>query len=407
MRRDREASAAALPPGKTDHLIPDGGVPGLALRLRASGSRTWIFSYRLGTKQRRIALGSATVLGVQEARRRATQLYANVKLGNDPALKKAETKARVAETVGALLPSFLARQKDRLRPRALIEVERHLLIHAKRLHHLPVADLTRRDVATLLSALAEKLSGATANRVRTSLSGFFTWCIREGILDASPVVHTERREEVARTRLLDDDELRDIWATLRADAYGDVMRLLILTGARAREIGGLRWSEVDLTSRWIKLPPTRVKNRREHEIYLSDSALEILQRRPRLTWPDGSPCDLVFGRGKEGFNDWAGSKIDLDARIDRARKAAGTKPIPKWVPHDFRRLISTAMHERLAIPPHIVESVLGHVGHQGGTPGRYNLSVYRAEKADALTRWAALVAEIVKGSKHKIVPLRA
>jgi integrase len=411
MRRD-DVAALALPSGKSDHLIPDGTVPGLALRLRAGGKRTWIFSYRIGRKQRRISLGSATALSVQEARRRATQLYANAKLGHDPAKDKEDARLQAVETVKAKLPLYLARQQDRvrdahLRQSSYVEIERHLLVHAKRLHSKSLAEVTRRDVASLLSALTEKLSGATVNRVQTTLSGFFAWTIREGLIDANPADGTERREEGERTRLISDAELREIWSTLRDDAYGDIMRLLILTGARAREIGGLRWSETDLTTRFIKLKPERTKNKRDHEIFLGDSALDVLRTRSRLTWPDGTPCDLIFGRGRQGFNDWAGSKLDLDRRIDQSRCAAGVdEPMPHWTVHDFRRLISTTMHDRLGILPHVVEAVLGHVGHQGGTPGRYNLALYRAEKTAALTRWAEHVAAIVEGREHKIVAIR-
>jgi integrase len=407
MRRDREALAPTLPAGKSDHLIPDGTVPGLALRLRASGSRTWIFSYRIGSKQRRIALGSATVLGVAEARRRATQLYANVKLGNDPAERKAEAKLRAVETVEAMVPVFLARQKERLRPRSFIGVERHLLTHAKRLHHLPLTNVTRRDVATVLSSLAGELSGATVNRARSSLSSFFAWCIREGLIEANPVVFTERREEADRTRLISDTELHEIWSALRADAYGDIVRLLLLTGARREEIGALRWSEIDFEQSRITLPSARTKNKRPHEIFLNDTALAILRGRSRLTWPDGAPCDLIFGRGRRGFNDWNGAKIDLDRRLDQARQAASVAQMPQWTLHDFRRYLSTTMHDRLAIAPHIVESILGHVGHQGGVAGRYNLATYRAEKAAALTRWSNHIAATIENRCSKIVPLRA
>src|SRR5438045_588074 len=127
MRRDQIATLV-LPAGKTDHLIPDGTVPGLALRLRAGGGRSWVFNSRIGSKQRRMTLGTATVLSVQEARRRATQLYANAKLGNDPARHREEAKAQAADTVKAKLPLFLARQQERmrdghLRQRSYIEIE--------------------------------------------------------------------------------------------------------------------------------------------------------------------------------------------------------------------------------------------------------------------------------------------
>ena len=129
----------------------------------------------------------------------------------------------------------------------------------------------------------------------------------------------------------------------------------------------MRWSEVDLAQALIVLPPARTKTKRVHEIPLSGAALSILQNRPRLTLSDGSLCDHVFGRGVRGFNDWQGSKADLDRQIGNEIKAA-------FVLHDFRRVVSTTMHERLGIDPHIVEAVLGHVGHQRGVPGVYNKS---------------------------------
>jgi hypothetical protein len=80
--------------------------------------------------------------------------------------------------------------------------------------------------------------------------------------------------------------------------------------------------------------------------------------------------------------------------------------MPEWTVHDFRRLVSTTMHERLQVQPHIVEACLGHVGHRGGVAGRYNLALYRGEKAAALTRWADFMLDVVQGPEHKIVPLR-
>jgi integrase len=408
----RDIAALTLPPGKSDALYFDHAIPGLALRLRAGGRKSWVFQYRIGNKQRRLSLGSATALNAHEARKRAALLHAEVKLGGDPAGDKSAARVRANETFASVLPLFLARQNERLRPRAFIEIERHLKVHATRLHHLPLADIARRDVAGVLTSTATRLSNASANRVRTSLSSFFSWSIREGLLDANPAAWTERREEVARNRLLTDDEIREIWAALRDDAYGDIMRLLILSGARREEIGALRWSEVNVEHGLISLAPERTKNHRAHEILLSPPALAVLKSRSRLAWPDGSPCDLVFGRGARGFADWVGSKTDLDGRILAARQAAAkqagadvaeVKPMPAWTPHDFRRLISTTMHDRLGVAPHIVEAILGHVGHQAGTAGRYNLALYRAEKVRALTLWGAHVETIVTGRERRVV----
>jgi integrase len=219
------------------------------------------------------------------------------------------------------------------------------------------------------------------------------------MLEVNPVIGIDRRKEDARKRLIEPDELRTIWAALRDDAYGDIVRLLVLTGARREEIGGLRWNEIEFDRGLIALPETRTKTHREHEIMLSAPAAAILRARPRLTYADGTPCNLVFGRGQRGFSDWVGSKFDLDKRMERK--------LPGWMLHDFRRLVSTTMHEQLQIAPWIVEQVLGHAGHKTGTAARYNLATHRKDKAEALVRWAECVEGIVGERPSKVVTLRA
>lgn len=380
---------AQLPPGKTDHFVWDSDVPGFGLRIRSGGSRGFVFWYRIGARRRKINLGAALALTVAEARRRAGVLHAEVKLGRDPAGEKAVSAAKAAETVGNTLPRFLVRQQTRLRQRAYIEVLRHLEVHASRLHPHPLTGVTRRDVAATLSALESDLSGATVNRVRTSLSSFFMWCTKEGLIDSNPAAFTDRRLEVSRDRVLTEDELRAIWRGLTDNIYSDIVRLLILTGARRDEIGGLRWAEIDLNTATITLPPARTKNKRAHDIPLSPQALAILAGMPRLRLRDGSLSDHAFTRSGRGYLGWSGDKIDLDARIAKA----GSLMQP-WVLHDFRRTISTTMHERLDVDPHIVEAVLGHVGHRGGVAGVYNRSAYEQQKRAALERWAEHVTRI-------------
>jgi integrase len=401
--RERDIAALRLPPGKTDALYFDDDVPGFALRLRAGGSGSWVFQYRVGTKQRRMTFGSIGSITAAKARAQAIKLYAQTKLGRDPVGEKNAATELANETVGAMLPLYLARQKERLRPRALVEVERHLLVHAKRLHGLALAKLARRDVAAVLTAVASVKSGATANRVRASLSGFFAWAIREGLIDANPTAWTERRDEISRSRVLTDSELSEIWAALKGDFYGAIVRLLLLTGARREEIGALRWSEVDLDQALISLPAERVKNKRPHTIPLSEPALAILKAQRPLFMPDGSACDTVFARVSRGFSNWADGKRDLDQRINEARQTDGQAAMPSWVVHDFRRAISTVMHERLGIMPHVVEAALGHVGHRAGVAGVYNKSSYDEQKCIALQKWADHIEMVVSGKRPSTV----
>src|SRR5262249_49837842 len=80
--------------GKRDQIEFDDDVPGFGLRLREGGSRTWIFQYKVGTKQRRLVLGKGTELTAGKARDIARDLHAKVRLGGDPAGEKAEPRVR-------------------------------------------------------------------------------------------------------------------------------------------------------------------------------------------------------------------------------------------------------------------------------------------------------------------------
>ena len=110
------ASQLAPPPGKDDALFWDDAIPGFGVRARASGRRLWIFQYRVGSQQRRMTIGLVSAVSVGDARKVATQLYAKTKLGLDPAGEKIEHQVRAAETFGAAVGLYLARQKTRLRP---------------------------------------------------------------------------------------------------------------------------------------------------------------------------------------------------------------------------------------------------------------------------------------------------
>jgi integrase len=394
--------ALALPPGVKDKVFFDSDLPGFGLRVRATGAKTWMVQYAIAGRTRRIVLGSPAVLDPGKARDTAKDLLARVRLGEDPASEKMKARAKAAETVSVLLPRFLKRQQERLKPRSYAEIGRHLMAHSKPLHALPITSIDRRMIATRLAEIAETSGPAASNRVRTSLSAFLSWAAREGYIDANPAAFTNKAiENGSRERVLTDGELRAIWRALGDDHYGAIGKLLMLTGTRRNEIAELRWSEVDLDAATITLPPARTKNRREHVVPLSEQALAIIAAQEHRTNADGSPRDLIFGWGERGFQDWSGSKADLDEGL------AGK--VSDWILHDFRRSLSTALHERFSVPPHVVEAILGHVGeHKGGVAGVYNKALYLDERRRALERWGEHIEAIVSGrtTKAKVVNLR-
>jgi integrase len=387
--------ALTLPPGVSERTYFDDNLPGFGVRLRAAGSARYVVQYDYGSATRRMTLGAVNALGLGEAREKAKDILAAVRLGQDPASAKIAARTKSVETFGSSLQRYLKHQRTRLKPRSFEEVERHLTQHVKTLHSRAIDIIDRRAIATVLSGIADSRGPVAANRVRSSLSAYFAWLLREGILDANPVINTNKQTEPgARSRVLADHELAVIWRALGDDHYSTIVRLLTLTGARRDEIASLRWSEIELDEAVIRLLAPRTKNKRPHDIPLVPLALDLIKAQPRRQWADGAPRDFIFGRGQGGFADWNKSKVTLDQRI-----AEADERLAPWVLHDLRRTMSTVMHDRLGISPHIVESVLNHVGHQSGVPGTYNRATYAGEKRRALERWAEHLEAVISGKK--------
>ena len=203
-----------LPKGKSEAIVFDEDLAGFGLRIRAGGKRTWIYQFKVGNQHRRMTLGSVMALSPQEARETAGKLHAQVRLGRDPSAEKMDSRARAAETMAAVLPSFLEYQRGRLKPRSLVETERHLKKNARPLHPLQLAKIDRRTIAGRVAAVASEKGGPTANRMRSTLSKFFGWAMQEGLLDSNPVIGTNQQKERSRDRVLSDDELKRIWNAL-------------------------------------------------------------------------------------------------------------------------------------------------------------------------------------------------
>jgi integrase len=343
----KSIAGLALASGKKDQIEFDDAIPGFGLRLREGGSRTWVFQYTRGAKQRRIVIGRESALPLGKARDIAADLHAKVRLGGDPAAEKAANNAAAALTFKAVADRFLMRQKARVRPRSYVEAERYIGQYAKPLHGMPIASIDQRAVAARLSDITDTKGAMSANRMRGALSALFTWAMKEGLATHNPVISTNKHTERSRDRVLADDELAAIWRACRDDDYGQIIKLLMLTGQRLTEISELRWSEIDLDKGLIELPAARTKNKRPHQIPMSSVVIGILEARQK---PEGR--DLVFGYGDRSFGGWSFAKRMLDQRI-----AVAEKPLPPWTTHDLRRTCATRTAE-LGVQPHIVEAVL-------------------------------------------------
>jgi integrase len=236
-----------------------------------------------------------------------------VRLGEDSAAVKAVSKSRASETFKPIADRFLAHKKKSLSPKYYDDMERHLLVDAKPLHGLAVAGIKRRDIAELLSSIRDGHSDSTANHVRASLSGFFTWTMKEGLLGdeaANPVTYTNKTADVKRDRVLLWSELREIWAALLEDEddYSDIVRLLMLSAQRREEIGSLASITFLAVPRHSCRPFTAYRGLRAvtaHKLAPSGRYIAArIHQRPRYALGEGAVSLAAIGRGIASPRAW-------------------------------------------------------------------------------------------------------
>jgi integrase len=369
---------------------------GFDLRLRrASGGRIlrhWIFQYRQHGRTRRMIIGSADAVIPAQALQRVRKLRAEVELGGDPQAKKAERREKDSLTLRSVVSDYLA-QKTGVKEGTLRMLRTYLEgpLYLKPLHGVPLDRISRKDIAARLLAVSKASGAPTAIAFRSALSSLFVWAMRMGLTEHNPVVNSFKPPTPeSRDRVLTDSELAAIWNALEDDDYAKVIKLLVCTGCRRAEVGGMKWTEFrDDMSTW-GLPKERAKNAKEHKLPVTPLMAGIIESIPRR---DG--FDLLFGR-KHGFTGWSIGKRALDKKLD----------LRPWTHHDIRRSVATGM-ANIGVQPHVVEQILNHQsGHKRGPAGIYNRSVYSNEVRAALALWSNHLRALIEGGERKVVPMQ-
>ena len=175
----------------------------------------------------------------------------------------------------------------------------------------------------------------------------------------------------------------------------------------------MRWSELDLAARVWRLPASRVKNARAHEVPLSDAAVEIIQGLPRIgdvkdgyvfTTTSFSPVS-GFSRAKRAI-DRTIIEIMREEAEARGNNPDSVTALLGWRLHDLRRTVATSL-QKLGVRLEVTEAILNHVsGSRAGIVGVYQRHEYAAEKRAALDAWARRLEAIVSGAEPSNVDAR-
>lgn len=384
-----------------------GGVPGFVLVHTPAGHTGYGLIYRNSKGERKkLTLGSAKFLTLAEARKLAGQHRSSIEAGGDPHGQKIEKRREIKVQrheelaqklleVEVLWKKYMQLAAAHLRSKGEKDrVFRRYILPS--LQGMLVTQITRADALAIIDALVAQEKRRMADKVRQEGAAFFQWLIEREHVDRNVFAGLRKATfgKSIRTRVLSDDEVREIWVASEPEGrWGLWIKLLILTGCRNMEVRGARWSEFDFDVRIWTIPAERSKNARPHTIYLTDVMLDIIADIPHF-----KDVDLVFpavGNDEQPMSGDQKVKDRIDMRMRKALQVADTKEPDNWRLHDFRRTIATGL-QRLGFRPDIADQVIGHVGStRMGAAAHYLHHTYNEERKEALEVWSAHITNLI------------
>lgn len=255
------------------------------------------------------------------------------------------------------------------------------LLHKKLRHFLTraAAGITKRELIEAIDAIMATGKVQSAVNVLRRLKMVFNWAADRDLIPTNPCERIRPpAKTVERDRVLTDREIAAVWeATFQLPSpFGEMYRMLMLTGQRRTEVSTMRWGEIE-GDLWT-IPREKVKKDRLHTVPLSSTAqalLSSLGARPRFS--DDGFVFSTTGGASPSSNFW---KVKL--AIDRLSGVTG------WTIHDIRRTVRSKLAE-LGVPREVARKVLNH--EDGKVDRIYNRHEYLAEKREALEKWEKML----------------
>ena len=338
-----DAGVGKLKPDTTEYAVWDSEVPGLGVRVRPSGHRSFVWHGRVQGEPVRATVGPAALMTVEDARKRAMAL----RLEDTP--RKAEGRSGVPLFRDFVQDEWLPAYRRRCAPSSCRFANRVLerqLIPA--FGHLPLDAIRRTDVERWFDAYNRTAPGG-ANKALEILGQIMNAALAAGHVDTAFVKGIAKNPRPKLTRFLSAEEIERLHRVLdrlveerpSRRQQADVVRLLLLTGCRKGEILKLQWSEVDGDR--LNLASTKTGPRR---VWLSQAARAILARQPCAAGPYVFPSPMHPDKPlSNALHFW-----------HRARKEAGLDDVRL---HDLRHTVASQAVAR-GVPLSTVARMLGH-----------------------------------------------
>lgn len=395
---------------------------GLRLEVRPNGSKAWLYRFEIGKgderKESTFSLGEYCTappsetpeagqarrdggrFTLAEAREERFRLRALVKQGISPVherqAKRVKQGVDAATTFEAVAREWVALRdwEDVTKARRIGMLGRVVF---PKIGTTPIRQVTSAHVLDVLETAAKRNGLTVAAEAKRTMSGVFELAVSTLRADTDPVYPVRKAIPANKTQHKRPLSTSEIGELLRAFAghggrheTATAFRLMWLTLCRPSEAIDAEWSEFDLDGGVWRIPPARMKMRREHAIPLPSQAVAILRALHGIT---GQWEHLFPGRDDR-------RKPMTLASFRQALHALGWAG--RYSPHATRVTGSTRLNE-MGYSPDWIERQLAHT-EPNAVRRTYNRADYFADRAKMMQQWADMLDAWERGAE--VVPIR-
>lgn len=379
-----------------DYALSDGF--GLSLIVRKTGNKSWHFRYYspYTGKRQTLVIGPYPEFSIDEAREARSEARKHLANGIDPIRVKEERLQRerdaLAHTVKIFSDDWIKYKESHGLTKMTIYSMRGTLRRnvIPEIGDMPITKVTPRTVMPLLNRLrdAEKLTTMheTANYLRNMLD----YAVNTGVIEFNPLAKISSVLPKYKTKhfsTIPAQELHGFLHEIDEAYYSDILKNLanwqLLTMVRPVEARGARWEEIDLDKKEWTIPAERMKKRKYHVVPLSTQAIALFEKIRNQAFSDEYIFPAITQRYKPVSDTLLRGLINITSYKGRI------------VPHGFRAMASTTLHEH-GFNPDVIEAALAHKCRDV-VRAIYNRSTYLEQRRVMMQWWGDFIESARNG----------
>jgi integrase len=270
----------ALPLPESKHVIyHDTRVPGLIIRVFATGVKSFSLYRRIAGKTENITIGKYSKMSPEQARKEAEKLNGKIAEGMNPAEEKRSLRAEL--TLGDLFDYYLVNHA-KIHKRTWKYDQNMFRLYFSHWRKRRISTLARREVQNLHGKMGNENGEAQANRAFALLNTIFEKGKEWGYTGENPCLKLNKFRLHSRERFLQESEFPSFFKAVMnelSETERDFFLLLLFTGARKSNVLSMAWKDINFDLRVWNIPASQSKNKTSYSVPLVKPALEIINRR--------------------------------------------------------------------------------------------------------------------------------